>query len=280
MQTLDLIDNSNSDIKYELIDFPDSQPHIRLIQESINTEACTIISRFSNPADYFRIAFAADALRRCGVNSLDLNISYLMGARMDRVMIDGEALSIKVIAEIINILDFRLIRVFDPHSDVSCAVINHCAPISNIELVKKSISHYRLHYKFEGEITLISPDAGAMKKTGKIGAGLGINDIVECSKKRNLVDGKLSGFKINASSLQNKVCFITDDICDGGGTFTGVADELKKLGASKVVLVVSHGIFSKGYLIKNVDQVYTTNSYKELTNIPDNLTVFKIKEIW
>ena len=280
MQTLNLIDNSASDIGYELIDFPDSQPHIRLYQNSIKDTTCKIISRFSNSADYFRIAFAADALRRAGITQMKLKISYLMGARMDRVMLEGEALSIKVIAEALNLLNFQSVEVFDPHSDVSSAVINYCKPIANTELVKKSIAHYRSNQKFEGEITLVSPDAGAMKKTAKTGTALGISDIVECSKKRNLSDGKLSGFKVNVESLKNKVCFITDDICDGGGTFVGVAGELKKLGAAKVILVVSHGIFSKGYSIVNVDHIYTTNSYKELKDVPEHIVGFNINEIW
>lgn len=280
MQTLNLIDSSATDIGYELMNFPDSQPHIRLDQKSIKETTCTIVSRFSSSADYFKIAFAADALRRAGVNHLKLRMSYLMGARMDRVMIEGEALSVKVIADTINILNLQSVEVFDPHSDVSGAVINYCKPISNTELVKKSITHYRAHQKFEGEITLVSPDAGAMKKTAKTGAILGITNIVECSKKRNLSDGKLSGFKVNVDSLENNVCFITDDICDGGGTFIGVAGELKKLGAAKVILVVSHGIFSKGYSIANVDYIYTTNSYGELNDAPEHIVVFKMNEVW
>ncbi len=280
MQTLNLIDPTASDLKYELINFPDSQPHIRLDQKSINDKHCCIVSRFSNSSDYFRIAFAVDALRRASVTDLKLKISYLMGARMDRVMIEGEALSIKVIAQTINLLGFNSVDIFDPHSDVSSAVIDFANPISNIQLVKKSIAHYRSHQKFEGEIVLVSPDAGAMKKTAKTGVALGITNIVECSKKRNLADGKLSGFKVNIETLKDKVCFITDDICDGGGTFVGVAGELKKLGASTVVLVVSHGIFSKGYKIENVDHVYTTNSYRELNDVPTNIIAFKMNEVW
>lgn len=280
MQNLNLIDKTNSDIEFEIIQFPDGQPHIRLDVKSIKSDACTILSRISNPSDFFRIAFAVDILRRNGVHHIQLKISYLMGARMDRVMVEGDPLSIKVIAEAINLLGCQKIEVFDPHSDVSTAVLNLAVPISNLELVKKSIQHFRENQQYEGEITLISPDAGATKKTSKIGSMLGINDIVECSKKRNLADGKLSGFKVNADSLENKICFITDDICDGGGTFVGIAEELKKLGASQVILVVSHGIFSKGFEIKNIDAFYTTNSYRELTDVPSNFKIFNMNEVW
>jgi ribose-phosphate pyrophosphokinase len=54
-----------------------------------------------------------------------------------------------------------------------------------------------------------------------------------------------------------------DDICDGGGTFLGLA-EATGLPWSRVDLYVSHGVFSKNAL-KNLSEkfeyVYTTNSY-------------------
>ena len=276
MQTLDLINIDSSDIKYELIQFPDGQPHIRLANALSILDECCIISRYSNPSDYFRIAFSVDALRRSGCINIHLIITYMMGARMDRVMLSGEPLSIKVIADALNILNFRSIKVFDPHSDVTCAVLHQASPISNIELVRKSLEHFR--EKYSNEVTLIAPDAGAAKKTNKVAEVLGISNIVECSKKRNLKDGKLSGFKVNTETLEGITCFITDDICDGGGTFIGIAKELKNLKADKVVLVVSHGIFSKGYNLENIDYVYTTNSYRELMDLPSNYISFNVKE--
>lgn len=34
-------------------------------------------------------------------------------------------------------------------------------------------------------------------------------------------------------------------LCDGGGTFIGVAEELKKHNCGKLFLFVTHGIFSR-----------------------------------
>jgi len=53
---------------------------------------------------------------------------------------------------------------------------------------------------------------------------------------------------------------------DEGGTFVGTAKMLKEKGAKKVVLIVSHGIFSKGTSLEHVDEIYTTDSYQRIAN--------------
>lgn len=279
MLKLNLINISNSDINYELINFPDGQPHLRLENKVLNEDKCVIYTRLSNPGDVLLLAFAVDALRRMGIVQIDVTISYLLAARMDRVMIEGEPHSVKVMGGLLNSLRLNSVSIFDPHSDVSVAVIDNCSGITNTKLVNRSLKHFKENYNNES-VTLVSPDAGALKKVAKVAEKLHINDVVACSKSRNLSDGKLSSFKVNANTLEGKTCFIVDDICDGGGTFVGVAKELKNKGAAKVILIVSHGIFSKGFIIENIDYVYSTNSYKAFDKTPDHIHLFNIEEVW
>jgi ribose-phosphate pyrophosphokinase len=76
----------------------------------------------------------------------------------------------------------------------------------------------------------------------------------------------LEGFRVYEDDLQGKDCLIVDDICDGGGTFIGLAKELKKHNAGNLYLSVSHGIFSKG--LKELNQyftnIFTTDSFKTI----------------
>ena len=90
--------------------------------------------------------------------------------------------------------------------------------------------------------------------------------VVECSKSRDVKTGQLSGFKVYADDLGGADCIIVDDICDAGGTFMGLAMELKKKNAGKLYLAVSHGIFSKGIddLTKYFDKIFTTDSIRNL----------------
>ena len=60
-----------------------------------------------------------------------------------------------------------------------------------------------------------------------------------------------------------------DDICDGGGTFLGLADELRKRNAGPLHLAISHGIFSKGteVLRQKFDRLFTTDSIRSTDEI-------------
>lgn len=96
--------------------------------------------------------------------------------------------------------------------------------------------------------------------------------------ERDLKTGQLTNFKVFSENLHNKTCFMIDDISDGSGTFIVTAAALKKLGVKKIVLVVSHGIFSRGCKLEQADEIYTTDSYKEFSGATDNFTVFTISK--
>ena len=85
----------------------------------------------------------------------------------------------------------------------------------------------------------------------------------------------LTGFKVYAEDLKGCDCLIVDDICDGGGTFIGLANELKNKNAGKLYLAVSHGIFSRGFddLEKCFTKIFTTDSIKK----PEHNSLTQIK---
>jgi ribose-phosphate pyrophosphokinase len=267
MQTLNLIHLDKSDISYKRIQFPDGQPHLK-IDTNFSEKAVKIITRLANPSDLFVLQLAKAVMEDCGVTHCDLDITYLMAARMDRVMTDGEPMALRVVADTINALNFNQIRIFDPHSDVATALIRRSRAITNVDFIKKTVETLD-----NQDLVLIAPDAGALKKTYNVSQAIGGIQVIECTKKRNLNDGSLSGFKVFATDLTGKTCLITDDICDGGGTFAGIGAELKKLNAAKVILAVSHGIFSKGFEIANVDLVFTTDSYQDFGDLPSHIKV-------
>lgn len=202
-----------------------------------------------------------------------LIIPYFPAARQDRVMVKGEPLSVKVYADIINGLGFKKVIVFDAHSEVTPAVLNNCEAITNHVFIKQVIEKIGVNVK------LISPDGGALKKIYKVSEFLGGAEVVECSKSRDVKTGKLTGFKVYADDLNGQDCLIVDDICDGGGTFIGLAEELKKKNAGKLYLAISHGIFSKGFdeLEKCFTHIFTTNSFKDL--IHSCLTQVDLREL-
>ncbi|MBC8032964.1 MAG: ribose-phosphate pyrophosphokinase [Chitinophagaceae bacterium] len=270
MNTLHLIHPQKSDIRFQTMIFPDGQPHIKIDVPSAKVldkkQPLRIFTRINNPNDLLLVLFIKNTLDYMEFEHIELHISYLMAARMDRVMLDGEPFSLKVVAAILNQAHFKRIVLFDPHSEVATALIDRSYTISNHCFVKDVLNSYYKNSQ-RASMCLVSPDAGALKKIHKLAQALQVEAVVECMKERDLKTGALTNFKTTTETLDNLTCFIIDDICDGGGTFTGTAKMLKEKGAARVNLVVSHGIFSKGVPLQFIDDIYTTDSYRPIEQV-------------
>ncbi|MCH2022069.1 MAG: ribose-phosphate diphosphokinase [Saprospiraceae bacterium] len=261
-----------NEIEYETFTFSGGEPHIKIINDLKTITHVNISHRIKSFNDIGLILIAVDALRRSGVKNINLLIPYFPAARQDRIMVPGESLSVKVYADLINALGVNQVSIYDAHSEVAIALLDNCKAISNHLFIKKVLEKI-------GEVTLVSPDGGALKKIYKVSAYLGGIQVVEGSKSRDVKTGKLSGFKVYSDDLQGKDCLIVDDICDGGGTFMGLATELKRKNAGKLFLAVSHGIFSKGVdnLMLHFDKIFTTDSFSTLKPHP-KLVQFKLED--
>lgn len=249
-------------IEFESFTFHGGEPHIKILSSIDKEELITITHRIQSFNDFGLLLLAIDALHRLGIKNVSVFIPYFPAARQDRLMVGGEPLSVKVYTDILNALNLNEITVYDPHSEVTPALLNNCTVISNHNFIKQVIAD------IGEEVFLISPDGGALKKIYKLTHALGGVEVVECSKSRDVKTGHISDFKVYAEDLQGKTCLIVDDICDGGGTFIGLAKELKNKNAGKLYLAVSHGIFSKGLdeLSQYFDKIYSTNSFKSIEN--------------
>jgi ribose-phosphate pyrophosphokinase len=252
---------NQEEIKFQSFTFSGGEPHIKIIPDFDVNRKITITHRLNSFNDLGLLCVTVDALRRMDVKIIDLFIPYFPAARQDRVMIPGEPLSVKVYADIINAMQFNKVFVFDAHSEVTPALLNNSTVIPNYTFIKEVLNVIGENVK------LISPDGGALKKIYKVSEFLGGVDVVECSKSRDVKTGRLSGFKVYEDDLNGIDCLIVDDICDGGGTFVGLAEELKNKNAGKLYLAVSHGIFNKGFEVLDCfDKIFTTNSFKDFDN--------------
>ncbi|HEV2482635.1 MAG TPA: phosphoribosyltransferase family protein [Puia sp.] len=270
MNTFDLIYPEKSAISYQSMIFPDGQPHIKInVQQTAaldKKDPLRIFTRLNNAGDLLLALLVKNTLDYLEFEHVELHVSYLLAARMDRVMLDGEPFSLRVVAALLNQGQFKKVLIFDPHSEVSTALIDRSYAVTNHLFVRDALNDYTSSHPGDTPC-LISPDAGALKKIHKLAQFLGIENVVECMKERDVRTGALTNFKAMTDGLHGQTCFIIDDICDGGGTFAGTAKMLKEKGAAKVVLIVSHGIFSRGPVIEYVDAVYTTDSYKTVEGV-------------
>lgn len=245
-------------IEFEKFMFPSKcEQHIKLPKTIVDIEA-TITCRIQSSDDIMLLLLATDALKRGGAKNIKLFIPYLPFARQDRQMVKGEPLSLKVFTDLINAQGYSKVGIFDVHSDVAPALINNCEAYDNHNFVSNILNRHLNYY-------IISPDAGAYKKIFKVAQHINYKDeIIMCNKLRDVSNGVIRSITVSHDDLKGKDCFIIDDICDGGGTFLLLAQQLRERNCGNVYLIVSHGIFSGGLdAFHDINHVFTTDSFKD-----------------
>lgn len=253
----------NAHENVELRKFAGGECHVRFsgIDES---DAVRLHTRLNSSDDIMNLLLAVDALRRMQVKHIEALIPYVPYARQDRVMVPGEPLSVKVFADVLNSLQLNKVIVFDPHSDVTPALINNCVIIPNYDMVKYFLESLQLT-----DFVLVSPDLGAYKKIDKLAQYIGYKgEIATGIKVRDLATGEIVRSDVNVNDLTNKSCLVVDDICDGGRTFIELAAALKAKGATDLYFIASHGIFSHNALERLQEAGYknvcSSNSISDL----------------
>lgn len=225
-----------------------------------------ITMQFESNEDLINLALLKDCVERTylGQVKLALTMDYVPYARQDRVCNTGESLSIKVIAGIINAMEFEHVFTKDNHSDVSTALINNC-----INLGISNVARNLVNVLPNGlDTILVSPDAGANKKVYGFAKDLGFKHVVRADKTRDVATGKITGTKVfwdvlepmELSKPSYDIC-IVDDILDNGGTFIPLAEELRKLTSGKIYLYITHGMFNSGIDKFNgvFDKIFVSN---------------------
>lgn len=230
--------------------------NVNVLEPDYSVSHVKLTARAKSSDNLMAIFMATDALERVYPNArINLCLPYIPYARQDRVCNPGEALSIKAVARLINAQNYATVRVVDPHSPVSVALINRVMVTDQYQVfgrIKQDWSDW----------TIVAPDMGASKKVEDFAKRVGAKGVITFNKTRELSTGKITGMYCLDPIDPNGKFLVLDDICDGGRTFIELAQHFT-LGVHTLELAVTHGIFSKGVecVTQQFDMVHTTNSF-------------------
>lgn len=230
--------------------FPGGEPHIVERETSANETLKYAFITGCDGNELVMLGMAADYANKTG-EGLTVFMPYLPGARADR----GVPFGAEVYAKILNSFSFKQIICVDPHSPVMPSLLKSLTEVHLLEVLKLSPLINNVYD------AVISPDAGALQRAQEVADFLNI-PVVHAGKHREPITNKLSGFTCEPLPNPNGKYLIVDDICDSGGTFIGLADQLN-LSKEQLHVWVTHGIFGKKAfrLKEKFDQIFTTNSH-------------------
>lgn len=239
------------DSRVEPFQFPGGEWHLRVPDNETPTVA--IVSG-ADVNDLVILALWADWARSVGASPV-AHIPYLPAARADR----GVPFGAKVYADLINAAGLDEVVVFDPHSPVAPSLINNVRIVDSTRVVRNAVTG-RSGLTFD-YAAVVAPDKGAVDRASRVASAMHL-PLLTATKKRDEATGKLLEFHAPEGIPDTGRLLVVDDICDGGGTFIGLAEKMN-VGRERLSLWVSHGIFSGGAntLTEHFGAIYTTDSH-------------------
>jgi ribose-phosphate pyrophosphokinase len=186
--------------------------------------------KYETDADLLELFFVKSFLDTYKLD-LSLVIYYMPYSRMDRVE-DHSAFTLKYTAKFINSMNFSTVKVIEPHSDVTTALLENVeTQYVNFELIE----HIKPLVGFnDAQDYLMFPDAGAAKRYSKMNA----RNVVIGNKVRNFETGEILGLDLSCNNETNgKKVIIVDDLSSYGGTFVHSAKRLREEGFEDIYLL-------------------------------------------
>lgn len=256
--------------QYEQIRYPAGEWQVRLTDEVTkeiieDNPNVVLVSRIKSSDDLIKTSLLCDAVNYL-TPKFNLVLPYYPYSRADRRFKQGDCLGKSIVQRVMRyVTDNGFITTMDIHSKQFGDGVINVDPLEEIQKTGNLFAQYHNTTK----VNVLFPDKGASTRYADMlsvrpwflsNRYVGKN-IYHCEKVRNQLTGKFEGFKVPDID-KSLPTIIIDDICDGGGTFIGIA---KELGMPKDLmgLYVTHGIFSKGFdeLTSFFGKIITTNSY-------------------
>ena len=185
-------------------------------------------------------------------------VPYLPYARQDRVATPGDPIAIDVLAQMLATSGIRRFATLEAHSPASIAAFTAAGcELTNLPATPW-IARFLATLKLRDDRPLwfVAPDKGARPRTEAHAQVLATTarpiGVIHCTKVRDPITGKLTHFEVDPQNRPNELgehaaVVVVDDICDGGGTFLGVAKALRQtFGNHDLHLWTTHGIYSRG----------------------------------
>lgn len=258
-----------SEIKFHIDTYPDSQKHLVLDSElNLRDGAIDVYTRISNMDDMFILLQLSDICNRHGMRINSVYISYLLCGRTDRLFGMNQALDLKIIFHMLNTLNALTVNILELHNCRSAFQLG-----SKIFYIPETMIIKTAKQELGGEPIFLFPDDGAKRRYAH-------NSFAYCAVKTRQADGTITMHLPEIHIGNDDQLAVVDDLCDGGGTFFALYDALSDELKSRVHLFVTHAIQHEPIckLAQLYKTVTITNSYKDWENyeFPDNVKVIKV----
>jgi ribose-phosphate pyrophosphokinase len=185
-------------------------------------------------------------------------VPYLCYARQDRVFLEGEVVSIDLVAKLFKTVGVKHIITVDIHSQRAMSYFTSIQNVSSVPLLADYASKMKLH-----DPIAVSPDAGGANRATEFARYLDI-DVLALKKYRDRSTGEVTVDEKLDMDISKRDVIVIDDIISSGGSIIKAAEVLHKKGVGRIFAMCAHALLIREAAQKiksaGVQDIISTNS--------------------
>ena len=219
--------------------FSDGETYVKF-NESVRGVDAFVIQPTSPPVDHnlVQLLILMDALRRASADRITAVMPYYGYARQEKKDAPREAITAKMIADVLTTAGADRIITMDLHADAIQGFFN--IPVDHLTAISM-ISQYIKEKNLENMV-IVSPDEGRVKKvrqvTGRLQAPLAVG-------YKFHPDHHVSEVTHLAGDVKGKIPIIIEDMITTGGSVCECVDSLLQHGCKpEIYVAATHGVLT------------------------------------
>ncbi|WP_100182911.1 ribose-phosphate diphosphokinase [Candidatus Nitrosotenuis aquarius] len=199
-------------------------------------------------------------------------IPYMGYARQDREFLQGEIVTLSVIAKLLSAAGASKIIVVDMHSMLGLK--HFTIPIKNVSAVPE-LANYLKKLRLKNPL-VVSPDLGGKERAKEFAKFYGTNYIA-LQKQRDRKTGKVQIMTANLDGVKGRDLVLVDDMISTGGSIVKATQFLKKQKCGRVYVACTHAL-----LIDNAEKKIKKSGVSAIISantIPGNTSIVDVSGV-
>jgi ribose-phosphate pyrophosphokinase len=219
--------------------FSDGEIYVQ-IKESVRGVDCFLIQSTCSPVNenLMELLILLDAFKRASAGRITVVMPYYGYARQDRKAAGREAITAKLVADLLTTAGANRVVCLDLHAPQIMGFFNIL--VDHLYASPVLIEH--IQSLPQQNTVLVSPDVGGVARARAFAKKLNDAPIAIIDKRRS--QHNVAEVLSVVGDVKGKVAIMVDDMVDTAGTLVKGAELLKREGAKSVIAVATHAVLS------------------------------------